>query len=142
MKDKKTIIWIIICVVLVAVALFVGTKIPNNKKINPAGNFGQFNTQLGQRSGNQTRNMGSGMTIGEILSKDMQSITIKTRDGGSKIIFYNNKTSIQKTVDGNTDNLIVGKEINVFGSQNTDGSVNAQTISVRSASPVSLVVQN
>jgi hypothetical protein len=37
---------------------------------------------------------GSGLVSGEIISKDEMSLVIKNQDGGSKIIFYSDKTEL------------------------------------------------
>ena len=69
--------------------------------------------------------MGQNMVSGEIINKDQTSITIKLKDGGSKIVFLTNKTTIQKTTEGTLGDLIIGNQITANGQSNTDGSLNA-----------------
>jgi hypothetical protein len=89
-----------------------------------------------QRAGGvQGGGMGNGgagdFTAGEIIFKDDTSVTIKTRDGGSKIVFFSDKTLIDKSVSGATGDLSVGQQITVNGKTSTDGSVIAQNIQIR-----------
>jgi hypothetical protein len=122
--------------VLVLVGVFYGgvsygkSKNSIALRSNGQNNFGQM---MGGTGRVVNRNiMGfSGLISGEILSMDKESITLKQRDGGSKIVFYTNKTSVTKTVDGTMADLVVGKQISVVGKSNTDGSVSAESLQIR-----------
>lgn len=93
--------------------------------------------QLGINSGGFRGGFGggqrgvSGFIAGEIISKDDKSITMKLRDGGSRIVFFSDSTEISKLVEGNLNDLIVGKNISVNGTTNPDGSITARSIQLR-----------
>jgi hypothetical protein len=75
---------------------------------------------------------GTGAPVsGDIISKDDKSITIKLRDGGSKIVFLSTSTPITKSVSGATSDLSQNESVLIQGISNADGSVSAQSIQIR-----------
>lgn len=136
MKNKKIIVLIIVFIVSIVISFYLGNRFSLSKKTQiPKNSFGQFQMDRNNNMGNRGIRAGNqaGISSGEILSIDDKSITLKLRDGGSRIIFFSNKIDIQKTIEGNVSDLIVGKQINVIGTNNPDGSVNAQSIQIRPA---------
>ena len=130
--DQKQIQNLVIVIVLMGVSFYAGTQFPS-KKIGS----NQFNMQGKQGMTRQFNpNNGGGMTSGEIISKDAQSISVKLRDGGSKIIFFSTSTAITKGTQGTADDLVVGSQVMAVGTQNQDGSVTAKTIQLRNDMPI------
>ena len=86
----------------------------------------------GERMGGAAR---ASFIDGEILSKDDKSVTIKLRDGGSKIIFYSETTEVSKSVQGTTGDLAIGRQVSISGKPNSDGRITAQSIQIRPALP-------
>ncbi len=134
---KKTLPIFIIALFIVGGGSFYGgmkyaeSKTPSNRNFPNFANLSpeerqQRFGQMGWRSGN-----GQNLVNGVIISKDDISVTVKLRDGGSKIVFFSESTKIMKSVEGLPGDLEVGENIMVSGTVNQDGSITAQTIQLR-----------
>ncbi len=128
MKINKKIIISVIALIIVAGGAFYGGMIYKGNQVPQRGTQGQRNT------GNRF-STGANFIAGDVVSKDNQSITIKARDGSSKIIFYSNNTEVSKFIAGDINDVIAGKTVMVNGKTNPDGSITAQSIQIRPAMP-------
>ena len=129
-KTKKILSIVVVAIVIGVGCFFIGYKVgkggnsfAKNGMDFPGGNI--------QRGNGTTKN--GGVVSGEIIAKDDTSVTIKLNNGGSKIVFYSEITDISKTIEGAATDLEVGKTIMASGTTNTDGSITAKTIQLRSA---------
>lgn len=129
---------IIVTVIVGGGAFYSGMKYGASKKSNAQGNFQGMRAisggagAIGARAGRQA---GGGFNSGEIIAKDDKSITIKLRDGGSKIVFFSQTTSIGKMTTGSINDLVVGTNVTAAGKTNSDNSITADTIQIRPAMP-------
>lgn len=149
MNNKNIVITIAIALVVGGAGFYGGTVYEKNSlaSINQKGtgmmpgNFSGRNSAAdgqgsartggtGMRNGN-----GGGFITGEVTAKDDKSITVKDRNGSSKIILYSSSSTVGKTVDGSSSDLATGQEVMVAGTTNSDGSVTAQNIQIRPATP-------
>ncbi len=97
---------------------------------NSTARTGQANTKGGIQNGVDA---GSGFVTGQIASKDDTSITVKTKNGGSQIIFFSASTTVDKSVQGAATDLAVGEQVTANGTSSPDGSISAQNIQIRPA---------
>ena len=110
-------------------ATFYGGVLYGKKTALPQRAFvagaGQFRTGAGGARG------GGGLVMGQILSTDASSITVKMQDGSTKIILVSDATTVMKSAPGTSADLATGTGVVVTGTQNSDGSVTAQSIQIR-----------
>jgi len=95
--------------------------------------FGNGNSQgQGRGNGQSQRMMGGNIqrVVGEIISVDDGSITVKLPDNSSKIVILSDKTSFTKSSGGSKSDLKVGDKIGVFGKTDTEGTVTAQDVQI------------
>ena len=130
MKKNKTIMFAIGAAMAVLLGFWGGVQYGKNSATNALQNGGfqrgTFGMQ-GRRSGVSNANF----IMGEITNKDDKSVTVKSRDGSSRFIFFSGTTQISKSTNGTPADLQVGKEINANGTLNSDGSMSAQMIQIR-----------
>lgn len=138
MFTKKNIIFIALIIIVGGGSFFGGMKVGESNKSNMgARNFQNMTDaqkqQFAQQNPNRVGQNGMGETVGEIISKDDKSITVKLTNGGSKIILYAVSTEISKFASGTASDIEIGKTVMVSGITNTDGSMTAKSIQIRSA---------
>lgn len=132
----------IIVLVLVGIALVGGSFYGGMKYTQSYGSAGasfrnltleerQQRFQQGGLQGTANRIPRGNGVSGEIMSKDDTSITVKTLDGGSKIVLITSTTQATKSVQTFLADLVPGISVMVNGTNNTDGSITAQSIQIR-----------
>jgi hypothetical protein len=145
MKSKSISILIVAVIVVGAGAFYGGTVFEKsslakqNLLRSANGGAGAGNRQGGQQGGGRAFGGGQGgpsgasgsFTNGQVISKDDKSITVKTRDGGSKIIFFSDSTQVGKSVSGAAADLADGQQVMVNGKANSDGTITADSIQIR-----------
>lgn len=143
-EEKKTKTYtlatlVILVVIAAAAAFYGGMQYQKKQTANVTGDFrGQFGQngrfgQAGSGNGNGQRRgmMGGGgarPVMGEIIQADDKSVTVKLSDGSSKIVILSDQTAINKASEGSKADLTTGERIAAFGTENSDGSITAQSI--------------
>ena len=138
MKKHLT-IFIIILIAVAGLSFYIGTKSVSGNNTGAQSRIGMQGTRTGNGFGRPNGLAGSaagGFINGAIISMDDKSVTIKLRDGGSKIIFFSPSTQITKSVAGTAEDLTTGANLMINGTANSDGSVTAQMIQLRPAEAV------
>ncbi len=145
-KSKNLILPISLSIVFLVIGFGLGIVYQKNKlKTTFTNRMGQFqtgqglvnrtgtrNNQNGQGAGTGLRNgAGSGATFGEVTKIEDGSITIKTIDGGSKIILISDSTVFNKSATAAKTDLKVGSQVRVDGATDTNtGSIAGKSIEI------------
>ncbi|HUO61935.1 MAG TPA: DUF5666 domain-containing protein [Candidatus Bathyarchaeia archaeon] len=101
---------------------------------NPGGNFASLSPA--QRQAFRNGSGGAGFTgrggvTGTIISKDDTSITVKSSDGSTHIVYYNSSTPVNNQTSASANDLAVGKNVTVGGMPNSsNGSTTASRITI------------
>lgn len=133
MAKKNLIITIAIVVVVGLLGFYGGIQYQKSQRGNFSANgaqrfVGGTNQQGGTgRQGNAAR---LSPVSGEITSIDENTITIKIQDGSSKIVIYSASTKVNKTSEGSKSDLKVGEKVMALGTEGSDKTVTATSISV------------
>jgi len=132
---NNTLVIIIVTFVFGTGGFFAGMKYQESKQPTFSRQFAgqqrQFTGQEGERIGQgQSQRNGQGFrpVNGEIIAADDKTITVKLQDGGSKIVLVSDTTTINKAEQATKNDLKNGEKVAVFGQENSDGSVTAQSI--------------
>jgi Domain of unknown function (DUF5666) len=135
MNTKQWVTLIVVAVVFAGGGFFGGMKYQQSKTPSFAARAGGPSGAAGfagRRTGSGGSNMG--FANGQVLSADQNSITIKLQNGGSQNVVLAPSTTYRKAVDGTSSDVIVGSQVTVTGTTNSDGSLTAQSVQIRAAS--------
>ncbi len=140
MKTKINLILAIgIMIVIAGGAFYGGTVYQKSTTSKVRAAFGSGNSMMrngavaGQFArGGQGAN-GARPVTGQIISSDDKSVTVKMKDGSSKIVLFGNSTAIAKSTAGTKTDLATGTQVMVVGTANSDGSVTATNINIQPA---------
>lgn len=96
---------------------------------------GRNNTGNNSDQKNRGQMAGFRQTIGEIISADDKSVTVKMTDGSSKIVLISDSTVVNQSTAVSKTDLKVGAKVAVMGDQNADGSITGKTINLNPQIP-------
>ncbi|MDB4984468.1 MAG: hypothetical protein JWM20_647 [Patescibacteria group bacterium] len=143
MTDKQRTTAVVISGVLVAIVFFgAGFAIGHHANARGgAGAYGRTGMAAGGARGGfgaaggagSMRMRAGGFANGTILSMTDTSITVSLQNGGSQTIYFTNSTPVLKSVTGTTTDLKVGDMITATGTPAADGSIAAQSVTIRPA---------
>jgi hypothetical protein len=123
---------VIIAALVGAVAFFGGMKYSDMQRTNQRGNaMRQFqNGQGGPNgaSGFRGNRTGGRPVVGEVVSVDATTMTVKLADGTSKIVVLSETTTVSATATAAKTDIKVGSKVGAFGTDNADGSLTAQSV--------------
>lgn len=95
---------------------------------------GQMMGGQGMGRGGFARGGANGNVVsGEVVTMSDTSLTVKTREGSSRVVLLTGGTKVAKQVDGVKTDVKQGLNVMIIGTQNGDGSVTAETVQIRPA---------
>ena len=122
----------IVAVLVGSGAFYGGMKYSQGKSVSDRQQrLGQVGANIGGGFRGGQGGNGGGLISVDIISKDNQSVTVKMRDGSSKIVFFSDTTEVNKFVAGISVDLVIGKTVSIIGKTNSDGSITATSIQLQ-----------
>lgn len=139
MKNENTkrlsVLYAVLAVmVALGIGFFGGMKYQQTQSFNRADRQFMMGSIGGRTNGGAQGLIGNRMgfrpVAGEVIASDATSITVKLTDGSSKIVIVGEKTQINKADAATKDDVVIGTKVAVFGTENQDGSVTAQSVQI------------
>lgn len=124
------IIWLVVAIAALAGGFFWGKAAAASARLAFAGGAGTYGSSTRRLAGGAT---GGGFTTGQIAVIGNDSITLQLANGNSEVVFYSSSTPVTEPTTVSPSTLTVGTNVMVGGTTNSDGSLTAQTIQVRTA---------
>lgn len=133
MSKNNIITTVVITIIIGGLAFFGGMKYQASKA-QAQGGPGTANQRQMFRNTAGRGGAGAGFLNGQITSKDNSSLTIKDRNGNSRIVLYSASTTIGKVATGTPDDLTVGSPVSVIGQTDSNtNTITAQSINLTPA---------
>lgn len=126
MAKNSLIITIVIAVIVGALGFYGGMQYQKSQR----GNFSGATNQRFPGTQRQGNTAGIRPISGEITTLDNESLTVKMKDGSTKIVIFSDSTKINKTSDGSKSDLKTGIQVTAIGTENSNGSVTADNIQI------------
>ncbi len=139
--QKQKIVATVIGVVVVGGGMFyAGMKYgQSTASASRAAAFSRLSGGAGGFSGGaRGTQAGGGITAGQVIAKDATSVTVQlsaSAGGGSKIVFLSATTPVMKSVTGSANDIVVGDNVTISGTVNSDGSLTATNVQIRPEQP-------
>lgn len=129
-KKKIAITTVIVALISLGIGFFGGIQYQKSQRPTGFSNRTQEGVPSGSGipGGDRMGGRGDQPVSGEITSIDDESITVKTQDGGSKIITISSSTKINIAKEGAISDLAEGDTVMIIGITNTDGTVSATSV--------------
>ncbi len=130
-KYKVHIIWAVVVILAFVGGLAIGKGGSSSGQFARGPSGGNLGSAARGTSGNRS---GGGFVSGKISAISGQNITLQLPNGSSEVVFYSSSTSIIKPSVAPVSDLVTGASVMIGGTQNSDGSLTAQSIQIRTAS--------
>jgi len=102
----------------------------------PAVRTGQSSQAGGTRQFAARSGSGAGIVSGQVASVGDNTLSVSLRTGGSEVVLVSSSTKVMKSIEGAASDVAASDTVLVTGTQNSDGSVTADTIQIQPATPV------
>ena len=128
-KYKVHIVWLVIALIALGGGYYWGNA-GAASNVRTAFNSGAsgFPTRKFAGAGGAA---GSNFVTGQISAMDSSSITLQLPNGNSQVVFYSSSTPVTEPTTVSPSTLKTGTDVIVGGTTNSDGSLTAQTIQIR-----------
>ena len=130
---KKNYITIVVAIACAVIFFFIGVSYGKGSAATATAGRGAFSSST--RAGLAGRGAaGGGFVTGQIVSVGNGTAVVQLPNGNSQNVFFSSSTQVIRPQVASVSSLTPGTQVMIGGTTNSDGSVSAQTIQIRSGS--------